>query len=753
MNDKIKTDKRKKQNKKRKTMKQRKTKSSKNHKIYLKKTLRRSMIKKFLDNKKPILCESNVRPFEAEYDLMLKRNKNKIVNIQKKIQHLLRKKFVPKKILPNNDFYTYINYEWIKDETRMEEHYKNEKYIVQYDDFRITQNKVYYQLIDIVKKYIKTHKTERANEIKNNYHAGLKLLNDQQARHHLKKYVDFLDTCRKSQKEKDAWYFLGIMNKNEIISQGLPFVVSLNPDEKEPKIGRISISQPQYSLLDFNVYVNDGTDENYKNKYKGAFYRYIDEMFTAFFGKNHGFRAKDVFDCEQEMIDAMICNKEKDKPYIRIERKTALEKYNFDWEQFSESYGFDKPPSFFITNNVNYIACGTKMFLQGWQTEKWRTYYIYVYMRQLIRFHENWRTISYEFCGKFMRGQEKIFPKDLMCVFNLAYSFNTFLTNEYIDEYANQAAIQYLKIMAEDLRIVFKRIIQRNTWLQPETKRNALKKLDHFNYEIGSPKILREDPLLNYTDDDVWENFAKINRWRTISLIHLEGKPNIDIPIIDWMEEPIKITGSQAYVVNAYYTPTQNSIYIPAAYIQKPFIDLEERGIEYNLATIGYTIGHEMSHSLDDMGSQYDYTGKLNNWWSKEDANIFKRKQNDVIKQYEEFAKRDGIDFDASISIGEDLADISGLAICLEYLNDFLEKNKNVIPIRVLSFKTFMIYYAYQYKQKIKKKAINAQIRTNPHPLDKYRTNVPLSRIQIFRDMYDVKPDDGMWWHNTDTIW
>jgi len=63
----INLEKRKKQIKKRKTMKQRKTKSSKNHKIYLKKTLRRSMIKKFLDSKKPILCERNVRPFEAEY--------------------------------------------------------------------------------------------------------------------------------------------------------------------------------------------------------------------------------------------------------------------------------------------------------------------------------------------------------------------------------------------------------------------------------------------------------------------------------------------------------------------------------------------------------------------------------------------------------------------------------------------------------------------------------------------------------------
>ena len=340
-----------------------------------------------------------------------------------------------------------------------------------------------------------------------------------------------------------------------------------------------------------------------------------------------------------------------------------------------------------------------------------------------------------------------------MPIFNLSFSFNTFLTNQYINNNANAQAIQYVQTLAEDMRLVYKRIIERNKWLQPSTKKSALQKLDHFNFEIGSPKMLREDPLLNYSSTDMWENFLKIVRWRAVDNVRLEGKPVIDIPTIDWTMEPFKIVGSQAYVVNAFYTPTKNGIYIPMAYIQKPFIDLDERGIEYNLASIGFTIGHEMSHSLDNTGSQYDFKGNLNDWWKPQDKKVFERKQKDVIAQYEEFARRDGIEFDATMSVGEDLADISGLAICLEYLKDFQDNNKDVIPIRVLSFKAFLIYFAFQWKQIISRKAITSQIKTNPHPLDKYRANVTLSRIQIFRDMYGVKPGDGMWWHNNDTIW
>jgi putative endopeptidase len=160
-----------------------------------------------------------------------------------------------------------------------------------------------------------------------------------------------------------------------------------------------------------------------------------------------------------------------------------------------------------------------------------------------------------------------------------------------------------------------------------------------------------------------------------------------------------------------------------------------------------------MSHALDNWGSQYDADGNLNDWWSSKDKIKFKKIQNDIIKQYSEWAKRDNIVFDASIGIGENLADISGLAICEEYLRDFTTNNQDIPTIRKISFDAFYTYFAYQQRQKITKNAINAQLKTNPHPLDKYRTNVPLSRSEVFRLQYNIKPTDGMYWHNKNTVW
>ena len=127
--------------------------------------------------------------------------------------------------------------------------------------------------------------------------------------------------------------------------------------------------------------------------------------------------------------------------------------------------------------------------------------------------------------------------------------------------------------------------------------------------------------------------------------------------------------------------------------------------------------------------------------------------QKDIIKQYEVWAARDGIKFDASIGIGEDLADISGLAVCDEYLRDYQLNRKDIMPARAISYDSFYIYFAYQQRQRIGRKALKAQLLSNPHPLDKYRTNVPLSRSIIFKSEYNIQKGDGMYWPSVNTVW
>jgi predicted metalloendopeptidase len=697
------------------------------------------------------ICPIGLKSFEEKFSETLpKGNLKKSSETQKKefVKELLSK-FAPNSIKPKDDFYDYINYQWLQN-TSTE---KQQEYIVQIDDFRLTQDKVYQELNEIILDYVKTHKDKLATNLKLFYDSVIKM-NDIESSKKLSN--EALQKVNSYIEGNNMWKLLAYINSDEMIADGAPFVWSVNPDNKNPDVFRCYITPHQFALVDLNVYYDDGKDVTYKKNYRTSFYNCCKKLFDTCLGKGHGFNPKDVFDVEVEIFDALGCADIVpgiEETYNKVMASDCLEKYGFDWKQFSKELGFKTTPSFFITSSLNYLKCGTDLMAKNWNSPKWKTYWVWILIRRIARVTRTWEKITYDFYGSFERGQEGINKSDAVSAsLYMSIPFNTFLTNEYVKKYESPESAEYVRIFCNDLKVVFNRILQRNTWMSPKTKKYALHKLSKFKFVIGKPEKLREDPELDY-GHSLYDNMVKIYKWRHERFVELEGKPEIDIPMMDWTQYPVKMTGTQAYIVNASYTPSKNSIYINLGYIQKPFVDLDERGIEYNLAHLGFTIGHEMSHGFDDFGSQYDAEGRLHDWWTPEDKKKFKAIQADVVKQYEELAARDGIKFDASIGIGEDLADISGMAICDEYLQDFQENNKDLIPIRYLSYEGFYTYFAFQQRQIIKKKALAAQLKTNPHPLDKYRCNAPLSRSQIFRALYNVKKGDGMWWHNTDTVW
>ena len=716
------------------------------------------------DKQKEILCKqfpNTYKSFEKQVEEVFKKNKIDITsanyNLEKAVLRDLKKAVSPSKITPNNDFYSYINERWLKN-IDLEAH---QGYIVQVDDFRLVQDKVYRELIEILNDYTSDPKTKTTKEcicIRNAYESFKTFNTIEQTRCLSKTFVEYIDTLMES--DTNLWQKLALTNRNEIVSWGCPFVWSINPDDKNPKIYKCYLEPPQVTLLDINIYFDydddKEEDKKYKSKYRFEYLAYLYSLFEIAFGENHGFNVKDIYDCEVQLLNAMGCDlikKEDEDGYNLITKDEAIKNFGFDWVDFCKALGFKKVPNDFVTSNVNYLLCGTKLLKENWTNPKWRTYWIYIYIRQQCRWNEIGYLNFYEFEGKFLRGQKAVVDLTIAPIFMMGFMFNTFLTKHYILHYKNNQAIEYVKMIGQDLKSVFIRIIKRNKWMEPKTKRIALDKLQNLKIEIGDSTNLRPDPLLDYKPDDPWGNLVKITKWRHDQAIELVGKSVIDIPSIDWSQIPPKFISKQTYVVNAMYTPTENSIYIPLGYIQKPFVDLDERGMEYNLAHIGFTIAHELSHSLDDFGSKYNKNGELENWWTKKDKKAFKKIQENIVKQYETYASYDGIYFDAWPSIGEDLADIAGFSICQEYLRDFQQKNQDILPIQSLSFEAFFVYFALQSRQKISKKAILAQLKTNPHPLDKYRCNVPLSRSRIFRTIYKVVKGDKMWWNSLDNVW
>ena len=185
------------------------------------------------------------------------------------------------------------------------------------------------------------------------------------------------------------------------------------------------------------------------------------------------------------------------------------------------------------------------------------------------------------------------------------------------------------------------------------------------------------------------------------------------------------------------------------------------RGYEYDLASVGFTFGHEISHALHVSSRVYNHRGIIKNWWTRDDVATYERKIAAIRRQYEEISKKDGFVIDGNLSLPENLADVTGLAVCEDALNRFLDANARADPgasdtasehIRAMSFYNFYTYYAIQNRQYANRREILVQVLTNPHLNLKIRTNIPLMRSKTFRDVIEIKKGDKMYNDEFDVV-
>ena len=113
------------------------------------------------------------------------------------------------------------------------------------------------------------------------------------------------------------------------------------------------------------------------------------------------------------------------------------------------------------------------------------------------------------------------------------------------------------------MRELFITRLNKNKWLTNKTKQYTLKKIKHINLQIDTPDNLFEDPLLDYDAKDPYGNMLKIFEWRTNKFISLNNKPIVEYSIMDW--KTFQLNGTQTYVVNAFYVPSFNRIFLPLA--------------------------------------------------------------------------------------------------------------------------------------------------------------------------------------------
>jgi putative endopeptidase len=303
----------------------------------------------------------------------------------------------------------------------------------------------------------------------------------------------------------------------------------------------------------------------------------------------------------------------------------------------------------------------------------------------------------------------------------------------FVEKYFTPAAKQYMVDLVNNLKETLGDRIKRLDWMSPATKERALKKLNAFTVKIGYPDHWEKYDGLVINREDYFGNLRALNKWRYNFNVTLLGKP---VDKTRW--------GMTPPTVNAYYNPTNNEIVFPAGILQFPFFDFNADDA-VNYGGIGAVIGHEMTHGFDDSGRQYDADGTLRDWWTKDDADKFKSRADQVVKQYDAFTVLDTLHVNGKLTLGENLADLGGLNIAYEAFSKTKQgQSANTID-GFTPDQRFFLSWAQVWRASQTPESAAQRILTDPHSPEQFRTNAPITNINAWYKAFDVKPGDKMY--------
>ena len=303
----------------------------------------------------------------------------------------------------------------------------------------------------------------------------------------------------------------------------------------------------------------------------------------------------------------------------------------------------------------------------------------------------------------------------------------------YVDKYFNQDAKQRMMELVNNLSFTFDSRIKKLDWMSETTKQRALAKLHAFTKKIGFPDKWKTYDGLEIKRNDFLGNLRRSNQWIYQENINKLGKP---VDKTEW--------GMTPPTVNAYYSPPKNEIVFPAGILRFPFFDFDADDA-INYGGIGAVIGHEMTHGFDDQGRQYDADGNLQDWWTKSDADEFKKRADEVVKQYDGYTVLDTIHVNGKLTLGENLADLGGLSIAYEAFKNTKQGKSNQKIDGFTPDQRFFLNWSQVWRSNILPEAAAQRIITDNHSPGMYRANGPLTNMEAFYKAFNIKPGDKMY--------
>ncbi len=516
-----------------------------------------------------------------------------------------------------------------------------------------------------------------------------------------------------------------------------PIGFYVDQDDKQSDQHLAAIIQGGLSLPDRDYYLEDGPKYE---KARAALKTYINKIFELAELPADPNIASDILSLEKQFAQ---------HHWERTELRDAEKRYNkhtiqeligrapdIAWSEFFTSAG---------TQDLAHVNVNTPSFMEALQDilettdlDTWKQYTRYhIVDSYAMALSEDFVAANFELYGKQLRGMEELKPRWKRAVEAIAGARGMGALGEavgrmYVERHFPAEAKERMDVLVKNLLQSFDESIDQLEWMTPETKERAHEKLKKINTKIGHPTKWRDYSALEVSDNDLVGNLMRSARVEHQRMLDKLGSP---VDREEWFMTP--------QTVNAYYSPSLNEIVFPAAILQPPYFDFTADDAA-NYGSIGAIIGHEISHAFDDQGSKFDGDGNLKNWWTDEDRKSFQDLTGKLVEQYEGYSPLTGRNVNGQLTLGENIADLSGMSVAYKAYELSLDGNEAPEIDGWTGPQRFFLSWSQSWRRQYRDAEMVNRLLTDPHAPAAYRANGPVTNFTPFYEAFELLEGDGL---------
>ncbi|MCE7031645.1 peptidase [Lysobacter sp. GX 14042] len=404
---------------------------------------------------------------------------------------------------------------------------------------------------------------------------------------------------------------------------------------------------------------------------------------------------------------------------------------NFPWTRFFESQGVDKPEMFSLA--IPDFHAEVSGMIADVPAQQWQSY---------LRFHtidnaapylaDEFAREHFNFYSATLRGQAEMKERGKRVLDAINGEVGEALGQLYVQVAFPAESKAQMEELVGNLSDALKARLEGLDWMTDETKAKAMEKWASFTPKIGYPDKWRDWSGLDTDRDSYIANVMAANEFNYKWNLSKIGEP---VDKTEW--------GMSPQTVNAYYNPLANEIVFPAAILQPPFFDPDATP-EMNYGGIGAVIGHEMIHGYDDQGSRFGPTGNFENWWTEQDATGFKALTDRLVAQFDAYEARPGKNVNGSLTLGENIADLGGLAVAYDAMKEATRGTEDPMTDDMSRDQRFFANWATVWRRNFTDQELDVRLQTDPHAPANFRAMGAPSNLPAFAAAFECKPGQPM---------